>query len=138
MRFLGIDPGSKRLGLALGDDLTGFATPLEVARYQGSIEAARLIVEAMGEYGAEIVVIGLPTAADGSQTPACARSLALAQALSELGVETVLQPEFLTTNEARRRAKSSNRRSDQPVDDIAAQVILEEYLANRQAPDVSR
>lgn len=138
MRFLGIDPGGKRLGLALGDDLTGFATPLEVVKYQGSPEAARLIVEAMDEYGAEIVVIGLPTAADGSQTPACARSLALAQALAELGVDTALQPEFLTTNEARRRAKSSNRRPGQPVDDIAAQVILEEYLASRPGRGASR
>lgn len=138
MRFLGIDPGGKRLGLALGDDLTGFATPLEVVGYQGPVHAARLIVEAMDEYGAEIAVIGLPTAADGSQTPACARSLALAGALSELGVETALQAEFLTTNEARRRAKSSNRRSGQPVDDLAAQVILEEYLAGRPAPETSQ
>jgi len=138
MRFLGIDPGGKRLGLALGDDLTGIATPLEVVSYQGSVHAAKLIAEAMDEYGADIAVIGFPTLADGSQTPACTRSHALAGALAELGVETALQPEFLTTNEARRRARSSNRRPGQPVDDIAAQVILEEYLANRQAPDVSR
>jgi len=138
MRFLGIDPGGKRLGLALGDDLTGFAIPLEVVSYQGSVHATRLIIEAMGEYGAEIVVIGLPTAADGSQTPACTRSLALAGALADLGVETALQPEFLTTNEARRRAKSSNRRSGQPVDDLAAQVILEEYLAGRPGQDASQ
>jgi len=138
MRFLGIDPGGKRLGLALGDDLTGFATPLEVVRYQGSPEAARLIAESMDEYGAEIAVIGLPTAVDGSHTPACARSLSLAQALADLGIETALQPEFLTTNEARRRAKSSNRRPGQPVDDIAAQVILEEFLASRPGQDGSR
>ncbi len=138
MRFLGIDPGGKRLGLALGDDLTGFATPLEVVGYQGSAHAAQLIAEAMDEYGAEIAVIGLPTLSDGSQSPACARSYALAEALGLLGVETALQPEFLTTNEARRRAKSSNRRAGRPVDDIAAQVILEEFLASRTTPDGSR
>jgi len=138
MRFLGIDPGGKRLGLALGDDLTGFATPLEVVGYRGTADAAQLIAEAMDEYGAEIAVIGLPTLSDGSETPACMRSHALAGALAELGVETALQPEFLTTNEARRRAKSSNRRPGQPIDDIAAQVILEEYLAGRPAPEVSR
>ena len=138
MRFLGIDPGRKRLGLALGDDLTGFAIPLEVVPYEGSVHATLLIVEAMDEYGAEIVVIGLPTSSDGSQTPACARSLALAGALADLGVETALQSEFLTTNEARRRAKSSNRKSGQPVDDIAAQVILEEYLAGRPVQDASQ
>ncbi len=138
MRFLGIDPGGKRLGLALADDLTGFATPLAVAPYQGSNQATRLIVEAVDEFGADIVVIGLPTASDGSETPACVRSHALARALAELGVETALQPEFLTTNEARRRAKSSNRRPGQPVDDIAAQVILEEFLEGRHPKDAPR
>ena len=138
MRFLGIDPGGKRLGLALGDDLTGFATPLKIVPYHGTARAARLIFEVVDEYGVDIVVIGLPTSSDGALTPACARSQSLALALRELGVETALQPEFLTTNEARRRAKSSNRRTGQPVDDIAAQVILEEFLAGRPAPDASR
>lgn len=138
MRFLGIDPGGKRLGLALGDDLTGFATPLEIVSYRGAEDAARRILEAMDEHGAETAVIGLPTAADGSQTPACARSHAVARALAELGVEAELQPEYLSTNEARRRARSSNRRPGLPVDDLAAQVILEEYLASRPPEDASR
>ena len=138
MRFLGIDPGGKRLGLALGDDLTGFATPLEILSYQGADDAARRIVEAMDEHGAETVILGLPTSADGSQTPACARSHAVARALAERGVEAELQPEYLTTNEARRRARSSNRRPGQPVDDLAAQVILEEYLAGRPSGGASR
>ena len=138
MRFLGIDPGGKRLGLALADDITGFATPVAVVSYHGSDHAARLIVEAMREYGADFVVIGLPTSSDGAETAACARSHALSRALAQLGVEPELQPEFLTTNEARRRAKSSNRRPGQPVDDLAAQIILEEYLAGRPAADASR
>lgn len=138
MRFLGIDPGGKRLGLALGDDLTGFASPLEIVSYQGADDAARRIVEAMDEYGAETVIIGLPTAADGSQTPACARSHAMARALADLGVKVEFQPEYLTTNEARRRARSSNRRPGQRVDDIAAQVILEEYLAGRPPGEAPR
>jgi len=136
MRFLGIDPGGKRLGLALGDDVTGLASPLEVVSYQGSNRAAHLIVEAMERYCADVVVIGLPTSSDGSPTPACARSYALARALSELGVKTALQSEYLTTDEARRRARSTNRRSGQPVDDIAAQVLLEEYLEGRPSKDV--
>jgi putative Holliday junction resolvase len=138
MRFLGIDPGGKRLGLALGDDVTGLATPLEVVRYLGCDNAANLIVEAMEKYAADVVVIGLPTSSDGSQTPGCARSHALARVLSELGVKTAFQSEYLTTDEARRRARSTGRRSGQPVDDIAAQVILEEYLEGRPPQDAPR
>lgn len=138
MRFLGIDPGGKRLGLALGDDVTGLATPLEVVPYGGRGHAATLIAVAMNTYGAACAIIGLPTNSEGSQTPACARSHALVAALSELGIETALQAEYLTTDEARRRARSIGRKPDRPVDDIAAQVILEEYLESRRARDASR
>ena len=133
MRFLGIDPGGKRLGLALGDDVTGLVTPLEVAPYTSRAQAASHIAEVMNVYGAEGVVIGLPINAEGSETPACRRTHALAAALEELGIAATLQGEHLTTNEARRRARSSGRKSSRPVDDIAAQVILEEFLEGRRS-----
>jgi putative Holliday junction resolvase len=138
MRFLAIDPGGKRLGLALGDDVTGLATPLEVVGYGSRDHAVGVIAAAMNTHKAQIAIIGLPTNADGVRTPACARSEALAAALRTAGIETELQAEYLTTNEARRRAQSIGRRSDRPVDDIAAQVILEEYLELRRARDGSR
>lgn len=137
MRVLGIDPGGKRLGLAVGDDLTGTASPLGVVPYTSREHAGRAIAEAMDTHGAEMAVIGLPTTVDGKETPACRRSHALLRALADLGIESVLQPEVLTTNEARRRARSVGRPSSQPVDDIAAQVILEDYLAG-QANNVAR
>jgi len=138
MHFLGIDPGGKRLGLALGDDVTGLASPLEVVPYEGRNHAARLIAEAIERYGAQRVVIGLPTSSDGSQTPGCARSHALAAVVSALGIEVALQREYLTTDEARRRARTSGRKPGQPVDDIAAQVILEEYLEGRRTRGATR
>lgn len=138
MRYLGIDPGGKRLGLALGDDVTGLASPLEVVPYGGRNHAARFIAEAMEKYGAQCVVIGLPTTSEGSQTPGCARSHALEAHLSALGIEVALQREYLTTNEARRRARTSGRKPGRPVDDIAAQVILEEYLEGRRTRNATR
>jgi putative Holliday junction resolvase len=138
MRFLGIDPGGKRLGLALGDDITGLVTPLEVVTYGGCEKAAEVIAAAVKTYGAERVIIGLPTDSEGARTAGCARSEALATALGERGVETDLQAEYLTTDEARRRARSIGRRPDRPVDDIAAQVIVEEYLELRRARSGSR
>jgi putative transcription antitermination factor YqgF len=95
--------------------------------------AARLIVEAADEFDAEMVVVGLPTSAAGTETPACARTHAIVDALTILGVAVALQSEYLTTDEARRRARESGRRIGQPVDDIAAQVILEEFLENRSS-----
>jgi len=131
MRALCIDPGAKRAGLALGDDLSGVVSPLEVVVNRGRDAAVKMVAELLQRHAAEIVVIGLPTNADGEETPACARSHALKRALAEAGVNVVLQPEFLTSNEARRRARIAGRKPGVPLDDLAACVILEDFFAAR-------
>ncbi len=118
------------MGLAIGDDFTSIATPLKILPYTGAKKAAETLRSLMGDHNVEIIVIGFPTAEDGSRTPACARSEAIARALNELGVETAFQSEFLTTNEARRRASEAGLRKSSPVDHLAAQILLEEYLLN--------
>jgi putative Holliday junction resolvase len=129
MRCLGVDLGGKRVGLALGDDATGVATPLEVVPYRGVEAAAETLAAAARRHGAERVVIGLPTRAAGSETPACRRSHAVAAALAGRGLEVRLQAEHLSTDEARRRAREAGLPSDRAIDHLAAQVILEEHLA---------
>jgi len=128
MRILGVDPGARRIGLAVGDDLTGIVTPLEIVPYKGAKGAARHLGETAERVGAECIVLGLPAGADGTVGPAAQRTKALAEELRALGFEVELQTEYLSTNEARRRARSAGHRPDRPVDDFAAQVILEEYL----------
>lgn len=120
------------MGLAVADDITGIATPLDVVPYHDVDSAAQLIADRVEETGASQVVLGLPTLADGSRGPACERSERLRDALFELGLRVELQGEFLTTDEARRRARSVGRSPGQPVDDIAAQIVLEEFLATRR------
>ena len=134
MRYLGVDPGGKRLGLAVADDHTGVVSPLEVISYGGAAAAAQYIVEAARRLGAHRVVIGLPTRPDGSETAACRRSRAVAEALETLGQEVALQPELLSSREARRRARSAGLAPGRPVDHLAAQVILEDYLTERSRP----
>ena len=121
------------MGLAVGDDITGVASPLEILPYAGVDRAAQQIANLASKIGAARVVLGLPTLEDGSRGPASRRTDRLAEALEALDVEVALQSEFLTTDEARRRARAAGRPSRQPVDDIAAQVLLEEYLASRPA-----
>jgi putative transcription antitermination factor YqgF len=116
------------MGLAVGDDSTGIVSPLEIVAYEGAAHAARRIAATIERVGATCVVLGLPTLEDGSSSPACRRSETLAAELDALGVEVALQREFLSTNEARRRARAAGRRRRQPVDDIAAQILLEEFL----------
>jgi putative Holliday junction resolvase len=132
VRYLAVDPGGRKVGLAIGDDRSGIVSPLGIELYEGLGHAARLIVRLAEELNAQRVVLGLPTLEDGSTGPAAQRTHRLAEELAALGVEVFLQKEFLTTNEARRRARAAGRSSRQPVDDIAAQVLLEEYLATLQ------
>lgn len=121
------------MGLAVGDDTTGVTSPLEIVPYEGVELAARKIAALASKIGAERVVLGLPTLEDGSRGPASRRTDRLAELLEALGVDVALQSEFLSTNEARRRGREAGRPPRQPVDDIAAQVLLEEHLATRSA-----
>ena len=114
MRFLGVDPGGQRLGLAMADETTGVATPLEVIAYHGVDSAADQIAETARSRSIRCVVVGLPTTAEGDETPACRRSRALADALQHRGLEVVLQPEHLSSNEARRRAREAGARMGYP------------------------
>lgn len=116
------------MGLAVADGATGVASPLAVVAYEGVAAAARVIAAAARDNRAALVVIGRPSSADGSESPAARRSRRLAEALGDLGLDVALQSEYLSTVEARARARDAGRRPGRPVDDLAAQVILEEFL----------
>ncbi len=117
------------MGLAVGDDQTGVVSPLETVKSSGLADAARIIADTVVRIGAGKVVLGVPALADGSLGPAARRSKLLAEAVRKLGVEVDLQSEYLSTDEARRRARDIGRPRNRPVDDLAAQIILEDYLA---------
>jgi len=131
VRYLAVDPGGRSIGLAVGDDETGVVSPLTVLRSGGARRASGEIAATARRVGAERVVVGLPTTVDGEHTPACRRSEVLAEALRALGLEVELQPEHLSTREARRRAREAGLPASAAVDHLAAQVILEDYLAGR-------
>jgi putative Holliday junction resolvase len=126
-----VDPGGSKMGLAVGDDETGVVSPHAVVKTHGVTAATEVVVDAARQVGADRVVVGVPARADGTLGPAARRSEVLAQSLRELGMEVALQPEYLSTNEARRRARAIGRPQTRPVDDLAAQIILEDYLAGR-------
>ncbi len=119
------------MGLALGDGATGVVVPLRVAAWPGVPGAAGLITSEARSRGVEHVVVGLPTRADGSDSDAAARSRALAAQLEAHGLTVALHPEYLTTVEARRRARSAGLPASSPVDHIAAQIVVEDYLSSR-------
>ncbi len=125
-----MDPGGRRFGLALGDDGNGLVIPIGIHSYRGVDATAAWLKDEAQKRGVTKIILGLPTSEGGEETPACRRTRALAEALTDRGSDVALQPEFLSTHGARTRARDIGRPRGAPVDDLAAQIILEDYLAN--------
>jgi putative holliday junction resolvase len=136
VRILALDVGEKRIGLAVSDPLGLTAQGLEVlTRKNLEADLARL-TEVAREWGVQKIVVGLPRHMDGRLGSAAPKILELAQTLGEaLGVEVVPWEERLTTAEAERvliQADVSRRRRRQVIDQLAAVLILQNYLDHQQ------
>ena len=133
MRALGIDLGSKRIGVAVSDSRGSVATPIEVVKRQGDRQREHRELAALAsEWEAEIVVVGVPYNMDGSLGPAAKKYLREATALGEtLGLEVVAYDERLTTVSAERVLMQQEMKADarrRVVDKVAAAVMLQSWL----------
>ena len=130
--LMGLDPGTKTIGVAVSDGLRMSATPLETLRRgKFQADAARLgeIVRSRGVAG---VVIGLPRNMDGSEGPRAQSARAFARNVAAaLGLPVVLWDERMTTMAAERmliEADASRRRRAEVIDKVAAAYILQGVL----------
>lgn len=135
-RVLGIDPGTKRIGFALSDELALIASPLEVWKRRTPAEDIARVAELVRVHEVVRVVVGVPYRLDGSKGPAAEKALAFLEAVRAgvPGVEIAERDEALTTWEAEERLKERGlgpleRRG--MVDAYAAAVILQEDLDAR-------
>ncbi len=133
---MGIDPGTKRVGVAIGHTTTGVATPYEVwPRREGPALEVRLRA-CVAEWDAELIVMGLPRGLDGADGPAAQAARALAAELERaVGVPVELHDErfsTVTAQAALHRGGLDTRRSRKVVDAVAASVILQSWLDARQ------
>ena len=138
MRALGIDLGSKRIGVALSDSGGVLATPYEVIQRSGQVATDhRKILELAAEADVECIVVGLPLSLDGSIGPAARAALDEAAALgatTDLPVETY--DERLTTVTADRSLMQMSMGAAarrKVVDKVAAAVMLQAWLDRRAA-----
>ncbi len=143
MRYLAIDLGTRRIGLALGDADTGVVSPLRMLTAAGSAEAdARAILAVAAEYGADALVLGLPLNMDGSEGPQAKLSKGLAAALTSLGGRPVhLHDERLTSDAADHRLLSrelTRRQKKARQDGVAAAILLESFLAASGGADAEQ
>jgi putative Holliday junction resolvase len=135
MRFMGIDPGARRVGLALGDDEIGLASPHKTLTRRDDPSLLRELVSELEAQQVETVVLGLPLRMSGLEGPEAKRARLLAKAIEREGrVNVVLWDERLTTVAAERQLRTAGLRGDKKrtlIDQAAATVLLQSYLDAR-------
>lgn len=131
-RLIGIDAGTRTLGLALSDVTRTIASPLEtIRRKKFSTDAARLLALA-SEHEVGGFVIGLPTNLDGTEGPRVQSTRAFMRNLAQLTpLPMLLWDERLSTAAAERvliEADASRKRRAEVIDKVAATIILQTAL----------
>ena len=138
-RFLALDLGDRRTGLALGDSLTNIVSPIgtiNVAKGPALLEALKKVLE---ENAPDEIVIGLPLNMDESEGAASKAVREFALQIAQLTNKPIhLHDERLTTFEADSRMAQSGRTHAEKKalrDSLAAAAILEDYLRVRSERD---
>lgn len=131
-RLIGIDAGTKTLGLALSDVNRSIASPLEtLKRTKFSTDADRLLA-LCAEHRVAGLVLGLPVNLDGTEGPRAQSTRALARNLNKLSpLPILLWDERLSTAEAERMliaADQTRKRRAEVIDKLAATIILQNVL----------
>lgn len=145
MRILALDYGSKRIGIALSDELGITARGLATINRKGRAQDIEKISRLVEEYGVEKLVIGYPLRLDGTEGIQCEKVSRYADILSSsLSIPVIKWDESLSTKEAETtliEADIKPRKRRELVDKVAATIILQGYLNNlnrNKAKDMAR
>jgi putative Holliday junction resolvase len=135
---VGVDLGSRRIGVAVSDAGGRLASPVEVLERSGDDEHdRRALARLVSELEAERVVVGLPLSLDGSMGPAAVAAQAEAEALgAHLDVPVETYDERFTTVTAEQLLRQQNKTARQrrgAIDMAAAAVMLQAWLDGRTA-----
>ena len=134
MRYLGLDLGTRTLGIAISDLTLTIATPLKILRFKDSdydsvyLELKKII----DEYDIKKIVLGFPKNMNNTVGDRGNTKLDFKEKLFEwYGIEVVMQDERLTTVEATNyllEADMSRKKRKKKIDALAANIILQTYL----------
>jgi putative Holliday junction resolvase len=137
MRVLAIDHGTKRIGLAISDELGIVANPLELLSAEPFAQFLSRLKEIIVEKQVELVLLGMPRNMDGSYGPAALKVQEFAAVLRDsIVVPVETWDERLTSVQANRfltQADVSRKARKDKVDKTAAAILLQSYLDNRNA-----
>jgi putative Holliday junction resolvase len=132
---LGLDVGSKTIGVAVTDELGVCAHAVRTLHRKGTAADVAQIATLARTYATRRLVVGMPYDLNGQEGPRAQRVRVLVEALHDNGFEVALQDERFSTVEAERallEADLSRERRKKVVDALAAQVILTAWLERRE------
>lgn len=136
-RFLGLDYGTRRIGLAVSDSEARIAFPERTLERRGARRDVEEICKLVAERGVVGIVVGLPLHMDGRRGPEAEAAEAFARLVGEAtGVPVEMLDERWTTVEAERALQESGRKGKKRravVDAVAATLLLRTWLERRQA-----
>lgn len=131
-RFLALDVGDERTGVAISDELAMLARPLEVIPRRPGPGGFERVAEIVTKEQISAIIIGLPLLADGSEGKQAASSRAFARGLVRyVSVPLIWRDETDTTNRAREILAGEGRTQRyiaEHIDAVAAAVLLQDYL----------
>ena len=143
MRSLGIDLGTRRVGLALSDEGGRFASPYDVLTISSAEEAMTLVAEVIQKEGVRRAVVGLPLNMDDTAGPAAKGALDWGRKLAaQCGCEVLFVDERLSSFAAEQtlidRKRGGERitrtQKKQRLDALAAAGFLQEFLDGKLKP----
>ena len=136
VRILGLDPGEKRIGVAISDSLGITAQGLEVINYTEPAEAFNKIEKICLAYDVQRIVVGNPLNMSGREGPAAEAARLFAEMLQQkLHLEVIMVDERLSSVSADKTlaATGAKRKKRRKIKDmLAAALILETYLSAQQ------
>ena len=132
MRILAIDHGSKRMGIAVSDELKMIAQPLAYILAEPSDKFLARLNELITDKEVELILVGMPRNMDGSYGPAALKVQDFVEVLKgAVCVPIKMWDERLTSAQANRLLIQGNVRRDkrkEQVDKMAAAILLQSYL----------
>ena len=132
MRILALDHGTKRVGVAISDELKMIAQPLEFIPAEPVADFLERLKELIQQKEVELLLLGLPRNMDGSYGPAALKVQEFAAVLKDkIAVPVKLWDERLTSAQAHRfLIQGGVRRKErkEKVDKTAAAILLQSYL----------
>lgn len=134
MKFLCVDPGEVRIGVAISDETGTLARPLAILGHVSRLTDAMEIMQLALQNRADAIVVGQALDSDGKPGPKARSAARLAEALRALEEMPIyLWDESYSSQKAAelRLARGvSRKKRSQPIDDLAAALILQDFLEN--------